>query len=49
MGEAVNSLLNLHGPKQEAGELQRISRLGAGLLLPHADNTIFGMPDEAGP
>jgi opacity protein-like surface antigen len=39
---------HLHGPKQEAGELQLISRLGAGLLLPHADNTIFGNPNEVG-
>lgn len=40
---------HLHGPKQEPGELQLISRLGAGLLLPHADNTIFGNPNEVGP
>ena len=40
---------HLHGPKREPGEWQLISRLGAGLLLPHADNTIFGNPNEVGP
>ena len=40
---------HLHGPKQEPGELQLISRLGAGILLPHADNTIFGNHNEVGP
>ncbi len=42
-------LHHLHGPKQELGELQLISRLGAGLLLPHADNTIFGHLNDVGP
>jgi len=40
---------HLRGPKQEPGELQLISRLGAGILLPHADNTIFGNHNEVGP
>lgn len=40
---------HLHGPKQEPGELQLISRLGGGILLPHADNTIFGNHNEVGP
>jgi hypothetical protein len=40
---------HLHGPKQEPGELQLISRLGAGILLPHADNTIFANHNEVGP
>ena len=40
---------HVHGPKQEPGELQLISRLGAGILLPHADNTIFGNHNEVGP
>jgi hypothetical protein len=40
---------HLLGPKQEPGELQLISRLGAGILLPHADNTIFGNHNEVGP
>jgi len=42
-------LHHLHGPKQEPGALQLISRLGAGILLPHADNTIFGNHNEVGP
>jgi hypothetical protein len=40
---------HLHGPKQEQGELQLISRLGAGILLPHAENIIFGKPNDVGP
>ncbi len=40
---------HLHGPRQEQGQLQLISRLGAGILLPHADNTILGNHNEVGP
>ena len=40
---------HLYGPTQEQGELQLISRLGAGILLPHADNTIFGNHNDVGP
>lgn len=40
---------HLHGPVQEQGELQLVSRLGGGILLPHADNTIFGNHNEVGP
>jgi hypothetical protein len=29
-------------PQQQPGHLQSISRAGAGILLPHAENTIFG-------
>ena len=42
-------LQHIHGPVQEQGELQLVSRLGAGILLPHADNTIFGNHNEVGP
>lgn len=40
---------HLHGPVLEPGELQLISRVGAGILLPHADNTIFGVHNDVGP
>ena len=40
---------HLQGPIHEQGELQVIGRLGAGILLPHADNTIFGNLNEVGP
>jgi hypothetical protein len=40
---------HLNGPKRQPGELQLISRLGAGILLPHADNVIFGNPNQVGP
>lgn len=40
---------HLRGPVQQPGELQLISRAGAGILLPHADNTILGNPNEVGP
>lgn len=40
---------HLHGPIQEQGELQLISRLGAGILLPHADNRVFGVLNDVGP
>ena len=42
-------LHHLAGPQQQAGDLQLISRLGAGILLPHADNTILGKANEVGP
>lgn len=42
-------LHHLRGPEKEAGDLQLISRLGAGILLPHADITIFGNPNQVGP
>lgn len=42
-------LKHLAGPEQKPGDLQLISRLGAGILLPHADNTILGNPNEVGP
>jgi hypothetical protein len=42
-------LHHLYGPKNEAGDLQLISRLGAGILLPHADNTILGNANQVGP
>ena len=42
-------LHHLAGPQQKPGDLQLISRVGAGLLLPHADNTIFGNHNEVGP
>lgn len=42
-------LNHLYGPEQKPGDLQFISRIGAGFLLPHADNTIFGKYNEVGP
>ncbi|MBC7918121.1 MAG: hypothetical protein H7Y28_09970 [Rhodoferax sp.] len=42
-------LKHLRGPEQQAGDLQLISRVGAGILLPHADNTIFGKENQVGP
>ena len=42
-------LKHLDGPTDKAGELQLISRAGAGILLPHADNVIFGNHNEVGP
>ena len=42
-------LNHLAGPIQQPGDLQLISRLGAGILLPHADNTILGNSDQVGP
>lgn len=42
-------LHRLRGPAHKPGDLQLISRLGAGILLPHADNVIFGNPNEVGP
>jgi hypothetical protein len=42
-------LHHLAGPEQQAGHLQSISRVGAGILLPHADNTILGNANQVGP
>jgi hypothetical protein len=42
-------LHRLRGPVQKPGDLQLISRLGAGILLPHADNVIFGNANQVGP
>lgn len=42
-------LHHLAGPKKQAGDLALISRVGAGILLPHADNVIFGNPNQVGP
>ena len=42
-------LHHLYGPSQKPGDLQSISRVGAGILLPHADNTIFGKENQVGP
>ena len=42
-------LHHLAGPEKQAGDLQLISRAGAGILLPHADNTVFGKQNEVGP
>lgn len=42
-------LHHLRGPEQQPGDLQLISRAGAGILLPHADNTILGNANEVGP
>jgi hypothetical protein len=42
-------LHHLAGPEHQPGDLQLISRAGAGILLPHADNTILGHPNEVGP
>jgi len=42
-------LRHLRGPEKHPGDLQLISRVGAGLLIPHADNTIFSNANEVGP
>lgn len=42
-------LHHLAGPEQQAGDLQLISRAGAGILLPHAENTILGHQVQVGP
>jgi hypothetical protein len=42
-------LRHLAGPVQRPGQLQLISRVGAGILLPHADNVIMGKANEVGP
>lgn len=41
-------LHHLYGPENQPGDLQLISRVGAGILLPHADNVIFGNPNQVG-
>jgi hypothetical protein len=42
-------LKHLAGPEQKPGDVQLISRLGAGILLPHAENTVFGNANQVGP
>lgn len=42
-------LHHLRGPEQQPGDLQLISRAGAGILLPHADNKLFGNENQVGP
>jgi hypothetical protein len=42
-------LNHLFGPKQKAGDLEAISRIGAGFLLPHSENTIDGKTNDVGP
>lgn len=42
-------LRHLAGPERKPGDLQLISRVGAGILLPHADNTILGKANQVGP
>jgi hypothetical protein len=42
-------LHHLYGPERKQGDLQLISRAGAGILLPHAENTIFGNSNDVGP
>jgi hypothetical protein len=40
---------HLNDKVQTPGDLQLVSRVGAGILLPHADNTVFGHNDQVGP
>lgn len=42
-------LRDLYGPKNQPGYLQFLSRVGAGILLPHADNVIDGNHNAVGP
>ena len=42
-------LQHLYGPEKQVGALQLISRVGAGILLPHAENTILGNANQVGP
>jgi hypothetical protein len=42
-------LKHLYGPEQKPGDLQLISRVGAGILMPHAQNTILGNENQVGP
>jgi hypothetical protein len=42
-------LRHLYGPEKNAGDLQLVSKVGAGILLPHADNTILGNQNQVGP
>lgn len=39
----------LFGPRHGEGEMQFVSRVGAGILLPHADNVIQGHRNDVGP
>lgn len=41
-------LHHLYGPRQKPGDLELISRLGTGILLPHAENTILGNTNQLG-
>lgn len=41
-------LHHLYGPKQKSGDLELISRIGGGILLPHSENTILGNSNELG-
>lgn len=40
---------HLSGPEQKPGDWQLLSRVGAGILLPHAQNTVLGHDNEVGP
>ncbi|MEN9374352.1 MAG: hypothetical protein RIR79_1904 [Pseudomonadota bacterium] len=40
---------HLLGPEKQEGELELISRAGAGILLPHAQNVILGNANQVGP
>jgi hypothetical protein len=42
-------LKRLGGSAQQPGDLQLISRVGAGILLPHAENTVLGKENQVGP
>lgn len=42
-------LHHLTGPVKKPGDVELISRVGAGILLPHAENTIFGNQNQVGP
>ena len=42
-------LHHLFGPEQKPGDMQLISRVGAGILLPHAATTIDGQQPNVGP
>lgn len=42
-------LHHLYGPEQKPGDWQLISRAGAGILLPHAQNVILGNENQVGP
>ena len=42
-------LHHLFGPEQKPGDMQLISRLGAGILLPHSETMILGNDTVTGP
>lgn len=42
-------LRHLYGPEKQAGALQLVSKVGVGILVPHADNTILGKQNQVGP